>query len=182
MDEAGMVFVAAAAGVICTLGAVGLGGFAYWMMRVKPKQQLQESVPPLPLDVIPPPPSLNRPAPPARIPDADIYQTVLDEEIPADTMPWLEGIGGVISGQKINIYREEVLLGRSRVCDVQIQDPKVSRQHALLRLYNGRYFIQDMQSSRGTLVNNRSVDTHLLADGDEIRLGDSTMIFHLPRK
>lgn len=175
-----MVF-AAVAGVLCTLGAMGLGAaIYYWVLRVRPQTSVPIQVPPPPEVVLPP-------APPAKMSpsssEVDVYQTVLDEDIPSvDSLPWLEGIGGVISGQKISVHREETLLGRSRVCDVQIQDPKVSRQHALLRLYNGRYFIQDMQSSRGTLVNSRSVETHLLNEGDEIRLGDSTMVFHLPRK
>jgi pSer/pThr/pTyr-binding forkhead associated (FHA) protein len=66
------------------------------------------------------------------------------------------------------------------VCDIQLHDPKISRQHAMLRLYKGRYFLQDMQSSRGTLVNSQPVQTHLLEDGDQIRLGDSVMIFRVP--
>ncbi len=178
-----MVFAAAATGVLCTLGAIGLGAAMYWILRIRPQKEVADAIqpPPPPQEIaLPPAPSTKKPA---AVSEVDVYQTVLDEEMPStDSLPWLEGIGGVISGQKISIHREETLLGRSRVCDVQIQDPKVSRQHALLRLYNGRYFIQDMQSSRGTLVNSRSVETHLLNEGDEIRLGDSTMVFHLPRK
>lgn len=178
-----MVVLAAVAGVLCTLSAVGLGAATYWAVRLRPQQATAIAAPPPPAsDMFPPPPSPYRtPAPPAKSQPIDIYQTVMDDEIPT-SFAWLEGIGGVISGQRIEVYREETVLGRSRVCDVQIHDPKVSRQHALLRLYNGRYFIQDMQSSRGTLVNSRSIETHPLAEGDEIRLGDTTMVFHLPTK
>jgi len=111
------------------------------------------------------------------LPAADEYRTIGFDSSPLKDMPWLDGIGGVVAGQRININLEETVLGRSRVCDVQLHDPKISRQHAMLRLYKGRYFLQDMQSSRGTLVNSQPVQTHLLEDGDQIRLGDSVMIF-----
>jgi hypothetical protein len=111
-------------------------------------------------------------------PPLDSYQTV-DSVPPPDTnRPWMDGVGGVIAGQRINIWQDETVIGRSRVCDVQIQDPKISRQHAMLRLYKGNYFLQDMQSSRGTLVNDQRVQNHLLKDGDHIRVGDTVLVFH----
>jgi pSer/pThr/pTyr-binding forkhead associated (FHA) protein len=96
------------------------------------------------------------------------------------SLPWFEGVGGLIAGQRIVLRREETVIGRSQVCDVQFPDPKVSRQHAMVRLYRGRYFIQDMHSSRGTLVNSQPIKTHLLQDGDHVRIGDTVLIFHMP--
>lgn len=182
MNDIGIVVLAALTGILCTLSSVGIGAALYWMVKVRPpKQPVALDIPPsVSSDFMPPPPPRSfSPAPPAKASGSDMFQTIVEDALPAN-LPYLEGIGGVISGQKIDIFREETLIGRSRVCDVQIHDPKVSRQHALLRLYKGRYFIQDMQSSRGTLVNNRSIETHPLAEGDEIRIGDSTLVFHLP--
>lgn len=95
----------------------------------------------------------------------------------APGMAWLDGVGGIVAGQRLMVAKEEVLMGRSGVCDMQFHDPKVSRQHALLRLYNNEYFIQDMQSSRGTYINGRRVETHRLQDRDQIQMGDTVLIF-----
>ncbi len=100
--------------------------------------------------------------------------------VPDTTHPYLEGIGGLVAYKQFSLPAQETVIGRSRVCDVQLEDPKVSRQHAMLRLYKSHYFLQDMQSSRGTQVNNQLIDTHHLQDGDEIRMGDSVFVFHLP--
>lgn len=89
----------------------------------------------------------------------------------------MDGVDGMVAGQRIMIDKDEVLLGRSGVCDVQFHDPKVSRQHALLRFYNNEYYIQDMQSTGGTYVNEKRVSSQVLRDQDQVRLGDSVVIF-----
>jgi hypothetical protein len=180
MDNAGVVFLAVAGGMIC--GAVLIAGIAFTYFRVFTK-----AAPPFPTSPLPP--ALPRAPQPMSdhvleapiLPSAgDQYRTIGFDSSALDNMPWLDGIGGVVAGQRININLEETVLGRSRVCDIQLHDPKISRQHAMLRLYKGRYFLQDMQSSRGTLVNSQPVQTHLLEDGDQIRMGDSVMIFRAP--
>lgn len=100
---------------------------------------------------------------------------------PAAGIAWLEGIGGAAMGNRIPLQTSETLLGRSRVSDVQLQDPKISRQHTLIRLYKGRYFAQDMQSTRGTWVNGQRIETQALQDGDEIQVGDTMFRFRLPQ-
>jgi hypothetical protein len=148
-----------------------------------PPEALRESLAvPSPLPSMPPPPvPLSEEMMPPPPQSADLYSTLDNIQLPSiGSYPWLEGLGGLVAGQKIPIKREENILGRSRVCDIQFHDPKVSRQHAMLRLYKGRYFIQDMQSSRGTLVNSQPIETHMLQEGDQIRLGDTILVFHLP--
>jgi hypothetical protein len=180
MDNAGVVFVAVVGGMVC--GAVIIAGVAFAYFRViAPKKP---SYPPAPVAAPLPRPSQPMPDHAIEAPllpsASDQYRTIGFDSSPLKDMPWLDGIGGVVAGQRININLEETVLGRSRVCDIQLHDPKISRQHAMLRLYKGRYFLQDMQSSRGTLVNSQPVQTHLLEDGDQIRLGDSVMIFRVP--
>jgi hypothetical protein len=188
--DGGMLVAAVIGGMLCgVLVTAGLV-LGYFLTRQQPKL-----LPPLlPVAKSPKAQQPDFPPPPERRsesdveagntlpPDADLqrYRTFEHRYDSASGTPWLDGIGGMVVGQRIKISRAETLIGRSRVCDVQLHDPKVSRQHALLRLYQGRYFLQDMQSSRGTLVNNRRVQTHMLQDGDEIRLGDSVVIFRMP--
>jgi hypothetical protein len=180
MENVGVVFLAAVGGMLC--GAILIAGL-FWAYTqrgsIKPFRSSEEraeadtlSKRPRHLDD-----AIVAPVLPA-LPDA--YRTLEQTLPPATGFPWLDGAGGRVAGQRITIDREEMILGRSRVCDVRFDDPKISRQHAMLRLYKGHYFIQDMQSSRGTLVNNQRVQTHLLQDGDQIRLGDTVLVFRLP--
>lgn len=132
---------------------------------------------PTPAVASPPPP----PPPPAKL--SDKKDSALIEPVP-HTAPdpksgsiWLDGIGGVANGQRYMVYKEQTILGRSGQCDIQFHDPKVSRQHALLRLHNNEYWIQDMQSSRGTIINGSRVENHRLQDRDQVRLGDTIFLF-----
>ena len=70
-------------------------------------------------------------------------------------------------------------LGRVETNDVVLPDPKVSRSHALLRILgDGRYYLIDLGSANGTLVNGkRIVAPVMLNDGDEITLGEHVLAF-----
>ena len=57
------------------------------------------------------------------------------------------------------------LLGRSRRCDIVLEDPVVSSEHALLRWRDGVWELQDLHSRNGTYVGGR-----LLAGGEKIGL------------
>lgn len=74
-------------------------------------------------------------------------------------------------------------LGRSPACDVALSwDPKISRSHALLEhLPSGWTIVDDGLSKNGTFVNGcRIRSRERLADGHEIRLGDSLIYYHEP--
>ena len=90
---------------------------------------------------------------------------------------WLEGVGGAMLGNTAVLKKADTLVGRSTACDVQIYDPKVSRRHCLIRYGNGAFFLQDQQSSRGTLINGERVMARRLASGDRIDVGDTSVIF-----
>jgi len=83
----------------------------------------------------------------------------------------------MISGQRIMLDGPQLLVGRSGVCNIQFHDPKISRQHAILRLIDGQYQIEDMRSMGGTYVNDKPITVHRLRDRDQIRLGDSVLVF-----
>ncbi len=59
---------------------------------------------------------------------------------------------------------------------------KVSRNHATILFDNGQYFVRDNQSRNGTTVNGKAIlplQPVALKDGDEIRLYDEVLVFHL---
>jgi pSer/pThr/pTyr-binding forkhead associated (FHA) protein len=50
-----------------------------------------------------------------------------------------------------------LMIGRSRRCDVVVDDATVSREHAGLVLYDGQWFVCDRDSTNGTWVNGRRI-------------------------
>jgi hypothetical protein len=72
-----------------------------------------------------------------------------------------------------------VLLGRSRECDIMVNDPNVSRRHAELRSQGGRWSVHDLGSTNGIKVNGRRVEQRELSDGDKITLGVTDLTFEL---
>lgn len=92
---------------------------------------------------------------------------------------WLEGTRGALIGQTEVLAQENILVGRSTTCDLQVYDPKVSRQHCRIRYGSGAFYVQDQGSSRGTLVNDEHVSAKKLSNGDRIDIGDTSFVFHL---
>lgn len=70
-----------------------------------------------------------------------------------------------------------MLLGRSRECDIRIDDPNVSRRHAELRREDGGWVVADLGSTNGVKLNGRRVESARLAPGDEIVLGVTRLTF-----
>ena len=91
---------------------------------------------------------------------------------------WIEGIGGDLVGQEFNLDKDEVILGRAEGLHVQILDPRVSRDHALIRFSTAGCSIEDLSSTSGTLVNGEIVQTAELKDGDTITIGETSFRFH----
>lgn len=55
--------------------------------------------------------------------------------------------------------------------DIRIDSPIVSRRHGRLYLEHGRWFVEDMGSRNGTMLNGAMIKWHVLSDGDIIRIG-----------
>jgi len=66
----------------------------------------------------------------------------------------------------------EVVIGRDETCDVTLDDTITSRRHArLYRDAGGHYWIEDMRSKNGTLLNEQPVVSARLKDGDRLLIG-----------
>lgn len=73
--------------------------------------------------------------------------------------------------------RRQYLIGRLPSCDLVLDQPAISRRHAVIYHRDGNWFIADAGSSNGTFVNLMpAVESVRLADGDEIRLGEAVAI------
>jgi pSer/pThr/pTyr-binding forkhead associated (FHA) protein len=74
-----------------------------------------------------------------------------------------------------------VHLGRAGTADVRIEDPRVSRRHAIVVRYGRHVRVLDDRSSAGTFVNGARIIATDLADGDVIRLGPLTFTYVIVR-
>ncbi len=71
-------------------------------------------------------------------------------------------------------------LGRSRDCDVVLDDANVSRRHAEVRPSGGSWIVRDLGSTNGVKVNGRRITgAQSLKRGDAIELGTSRVIFEV---
>jgi pSer/pThr/pTyr-binding forkhead associated (FHA) protein len=89
----------------------------------------------------------------------------------------------IMSGRNNDYYpltRAPIVLGRSEHLPLQVLDEYVSRKHLQIRFDtdSGRYAARDLNSKHGAFINNRKITRETtLADGDRIRIGDTTILF-----
>lgn len=75
---------------------------------------------------------------------------------------------------------QAVILGRLDSNDIPIHDRKASREHAKIYRQGDRFAIVDLNSSNGTFVNGEKITKHILAEGDQIRIGVVSLRFEDP--
>jgi hypothetical protein len=82
-----------------------------------------------------------------------------------------------VAGERHELAKPKVVVGRSRECDITISDPNVSRRHAEIRRENGAYWIVDLNSTNGVEVNGKRIDRARLEHSDRIVLGQTELKF-----
>ena len=86
----------------------------------------------------------------------------------------------LIDGKRLVVGAGGVTMGRSRQCEVTVDDPNVSRQHAEIRPRGGSWVLTDLGSTNGSQLNGRRLDQPMvLKPGDQIELGTTTLTFAL---
>jgi hypothetical protein len=80
------------------------------------------------------------------------------------------------AGQRIALPNQAII-GRMPGCDVQLDDPSVSRRHARISRANTGWLIEDLGSTNGVTVNGASVEREYLNGGEDIELGNVRMRF-----
>ncbi len=92
-------------------------------------------------------------------------------EVPGNAFLILDGT------RIIPLNRSVINIGRRLNNHIVIDDPRVSRAHAQLRIVKERFFLFDLNSSGGTFVNGKRVEQSVLYPGDVISLAGVTLIF-----
>ena len=77
----------------------------------------------------------------------------------------------------IPLDRPVINIGRRLDNQVVIDDPRVSRAHAQVRVTKGRFVLFDLNSSGGTYINGQQINQSVLYPGDVISLAGVTLIF-----
>src|SRR5258706_2797350 len=86
---------------------------------------------------------------------------------------------GPMGGRSYLFHQDVTTIGRTNGNDLVISGRTVSRRHARLWFDNGRWYIEDLQSANGTMVNNvRVYQPVTLNDGDVINFGDEIVVFN----
>ena len=68
-------------------------------------------------------------------------------------------------------------IGRREGNDLVVSDPRVSRDHAQIRIIHGECVLFDLNSTGGTFVNGHRINTHSLRPGDVIAIAGVSLIF-----
>ncbi len=77
------------------------------------------------------------------------------------------------------IGAEAITVGRAKEQAVCIPHKSLSRNHARIEPVGGRFFITDLESKNGTLVNGTRIQRHELKHGDTVTLGDLDLLFRV---
>src|SRR5262249_4857615 len=74
----------------------------------------------------------------------------------------------------------DFVVGRSTECQLSLDDPLVSRKHAVIGVPADRVTVQDLGSRNGVLVNTVKIDGEReLAPGDKVSMGSQEMVVQL---
>ena len=77
--------------------------------------------------------------------------------------------------REVSLTAEPISIGRGQKNDIVLDDRRVSRRHAEIRLRLGRYTLYDLQSTNGTFVNGRRIAELVLSDDDRITIGGAEL-------
>src|SRR6516165_11187063 len=118
------------------------------------------------------------------------FLSELDAPAQAGTESAVSGVEGLPAGSALLVVKrgpnagsrfllDEAITsaGRHPASDIFLDDVTVSRRHAEFRRENGKFHVVDLTSLNKTYVNREPVDSALLANGDEIQLGNFRLVF-----
>jgi Mg-chelatase subunit ChlD len=127
-----------------------------------------EQVPPIPVlfGAQPAVPGLSQ----ADIPDASEFQAYC----------FMDVVDGPGAGGYYVIDTELVNIGRDQDNHIVLDDTMTSAWHARLHKVEGGFFIEDLDSTNGTLVNGEPIVTAWLTEGSTITIGETVFMLRMP--
>lgn len=102
-----------------------------------------------------------------------------ESPLPRDLSARLMVISGPDEGSSYAVASSPIRIGRGRNNDFVLSDARSSADHAELRWEKGEFRVRDMGSTNGTQLNGSQVTEYAVQDGDQIRIGRTTMMLVL---
>lgn len=91
----------------------------------------------------------------------------------------LKVIKGPDKDAYLEIGEQQIYIGRREKNEFILTDTKASRLHAWIAYENHRHVLYDAQSTNGTAVNGKVVESHCLQAGDKISIGATVLIYEV---
>jgi len=82
-------------------------------------------------------------------------------------------------GPHERLFHGDFRIGREDSCELHLDDPMISRRHAAVTFSDGRWWIEDLGSRNGTLVNQQRVRRVPLPPNCEVKLYEAAPTLHL---
>jgi Protein of unknown function (DUF3662)/FHA domain len=157
---------------------LALGEFGIQARLVRPPEPREES----------PPPAAASPAPfDPLIPDDEHGQTMIYSTSARTRQPLEEAQTRraarallAVGDRRLIVPPGGGTIGRSRECEIVLDDAGASRRHAEIRPEPGGWALRDLASTNGVRVNGRAIHgTQLLRQGDLVEIGSTEIVFEL---
>jgi pSer/pThr/pTyr-binding forkhead associated (FHA) protein len=91
----------------------------------------------------------------------------------------LRGVSGPHFGKVVPIYGR-LVIGRDAECDLVLDEPEMSRRHAMIEVAPQEIYLRDLGSANGTYVNGVQVKNTTLYSGDQIAFDRNRFLIEAP--
>lgn len=106
-------------------------------------------------------------------------RTLDQSPTPASTQVRLKVTSGPLAGFILQSRENPVRIGRAEDNDLVIEDPLISRHHAVIIREGSDFVLRDLGSTNGTYVGARRIQARVLESGDVFRIGSSEISFEV---
>jgi pSer/pThr/pTyr-binding forkhead associated (FHA) protein len=109
-------------------------------------------------------------------------RVLLDRARQGQAVPraFLRVVTGPRAGVRLALTKERFVIGRAKTStDLTLPDADVSRNHSVIELAGGAFWLVDLGSTNGPLVKGKRVARHQLKDGDEFQIGESLIRYEV---
>lgn len=89
-------------------------------------------------------------------------------------------MSGFYEGLEVVLDRDRLVIGRGRKADLALAEATISRAHAAIGFDGQCFFVEDLGSTNGTMVNGARITRQSLKSDDEIQMGKLRIGVTLP--